>query len=95
MPIGIDRPWLKPDEYWQERREERNFKRLPLPRERPGGRAARIWLEREQRSPIPSTWPALEDAMRRYVEPGFTLRRDLEPAARRGGDGRGINALTA
>jgi hypothetical protein len=27
---------------------------------------------------IPSTWPALEEAMRRFVTPGFTLRRDLQ-----------------
>lgn len=36
----------------------------------------RIWdwnRPREPRSPIPSTWPALEAAMRKWVTPGFVV----------------------
>jgi hypothetical protein len=36
------------------------------------------WPRPEPRSLIPSTWPALEAALRRWVTPGFTLRRDLQ-----------------
>jgi len=30
---------------------------------------------KEPKSLIPSTWPALEAAMKKFVEPGFSLRK--------------------
>jgi len=32
---------------------------------------------REPRSLIPSSWPALEESMRRWVTPGFYIGKDL------------------
>jgi hypothetical protein len=32
----------------------------------------------EEKSLIPSTWPALEEHMRLFIIPGFCLRKDLK-----------------